>query len=126
MLLQQIIFGDHVLVMSHFLLQELERVLAYPRLQQRWKIDRQEVEAYLQTLANVSEVVAPLSGSPIVLKDVDDDPVVYTAVCGQAEVLCTRDAHFYEESVRSFCIQKNIEIMDDIELLRVIRNNEER
>ena len=75
----------------------------------------------MQTLAALSEIAAPLPCGPIIVKDVDDDPVIYTAVAGRAEVLCTRDAHFYEEAVLVFSRQKGIEIMDDVDLLRVIR-----
>ncbi len=99
----------------------MERVLAYLRIETRWRLSRQEVETYLQILASISEVVAPISASHVVLKDIDDDPIVHTAVAGRAEVLCTRDAHFHEESVRDFCGRRSIAIMDDAELLRVIR-----
>ncbi len=121
--LQKIVSGEHLLITSHFLLQEVARVLAYPRVEMRWKLRPREIQEYLQILASVSEVVAPPSGRAIVLKDVDDDPIIYTAVAGRADVLCTLDAHFYEESVRSFCAQKGMKIMDDVELLRLIRSS---
>ena len=124
--LEKVVSANHVLVTSSFLLQEVARVLAYPRVEMRWRLRPQEVEQYLQILASVSEVVAPLSGGPIVLKDIDDDPIIYTAVAGRADVLCTLDAHFYEEPVQSFCAQQGIKIMDDVELLRLIRSQEER
>jgi putative PIN family toxin of toxin-antitoxin system len=119
--LQIIISGNHVLITSDFLLQEVARVLAYPRIEEHWKLHPREVEEYLQILGTLSEIVKPYPGAPLVRADVKDDPVVYTAVAGKADVLCTRDAHFYEDSVKSFCTQNNIAIMDDVELLRVIR-----
>lgn len=124
-LLQKIVLGDHGLVTSLYLLQEVRRVLSYPRITVRWKLRPHEIEEYLQTLASISEVVVPHAGLPLIPRDVDDDPIIYTAVAGKADVLCTLDAHFYEESVRSFCTQKHIEIMDDVELLRLIRSNQE-
>ena len=72
----------------------------------------------------MSEVVKPYPGFPVVAKDINDDPIIHTAVVGQADVLCTLDAHFYEESAKSFCTQRNIAIMDDAELLRVMRTLE--
>ena len=125
-LLQKIITGDHVLITSDFLMQELARVLTYPRIEKRWRLHPREVEQYLQVLGSLSEVVKPQPGIPIVSKDVDDDPIIYTAVTGKADVLCTLDAHFYEDSVKSFCAQKSIAIMDDAELLRVMRSREEK
>jgi len=97
-------------------------VLAYPRIQLRWGMRPNEIEQYLETLATVSEVVAPVAGTPVVLNDVEDDPVVYSAVAGRADVLCTIDSHFYEKSVREFCKKQHIEIMGDVELLRRVRS----
>lgn len=120
-----IVSGDHVLVTSGLLLQELTRVLAYPRLEKRWRLLAGEIEEYVQILASLSEVVIPQSGASIIPKDPDDDPVIYTAVAGRVDVICTLDAHFYEASVQSFCAQKGITIMNDVELLRRIRSVEE-
>jgi len=100
--------------------------LAYPRIERRWRLHPREVEQYLQALASLSQVVKPHPVIPIVAKDINDDPIIYTAVTGKADVLCTLDAHFYEESVKSFCTQRNIVIMDDAELLRVMRTQEEK
>ncbi|MGC1722312.1 MAG: hypothetical protein WA746_25280, partial [Isosphaeraceae bacterium] len=47
----------------------------------------------------------------------DDDPVVYTALAGAADVICTVDRHFYEPNVLQFCSRFGIRIMDDVELL---------
>lgn len=124
-LLQRIISGDDVLVTSPFLLQELARVLAYPRVAERWKLRSAEIDEYVQVLAGVSEVVAPIAGAPIVLKDVEDDLILYTAVAGKADVLCTLDGHFYEDSVQSFAAQLGFAIMDDAALLRLIRSQRE-
>ena len=123
-LLEKTIFGDHILVTSDFLLQEVARVLAYPRIEKRWRLHPREVEHYLQALASLSEVVKPHTGIAIIAKDINDDPIIYTAVTGKADVLCTLDAHFYEESVKSFCAKRSILIMDDVELLRVMRTRE--
>src|SRR6516162_2167640 len=72
-LLQKIISGDHVLITSDFLLQEVARVLAYPRIEARWRLHSREVEQYLQVLASLSELVKPHPGISIVSKDIDDD-----------------------------------------------------
>ncbi len=43
-LLQKIVSGNHVLVTSPSLLQELARVLAYPRVEMRWNLRPPEIE----------------------------------------------------------------------------------
>jgi hypothetical protein len=54
----------------------------------------------------------------IVLGDPYDDPVVYTAVNGRADVLCALDRHFYAPNVVAFCQQHGTEIMSDVDLLQ--------
>jgi hypothetical protein len=58
---------------------------------------------------------------PVVLADPADDPVVYTAISGGADVLCTLDRHFYAPQVMSFCGKHGIEIMSDVDLLQSLR-----
>lgn len=113
--------GDHALIMSHVLLQELERVLSYPRIQQRWHMTRKEVETYLDFLSNLSSIVQPPGGKRIVASDPDDDAVIYTAVAGRAEILCTLDTHFFDAEVLGYCEQRGIRIITDVELLRLLR-----
>ena len=54
------------------------------------------------------------------LSDPDDDPVVYTAVDGQADVLCTLDRDLFQPSVVAFCGEKHIAVVTDVELLRIL------
>ncbi len=94
-LLQKIAYGDHVIITSPFLLREVERVLAYPRLQKLWGLTMQDIEEHVQFLALISDLVHPVVEAPIVLIDPNDDPVVYTAAHGKADVLCTLDRDFF-------------------------------
>ncbi len=92
--LLKIVFGNHVLITSPFLLRELERALAYPRVQKLWRLSLQDIQEHLQFLVKVSEPVHPIIGAPVVLKDSNDDPVTYTAVSGKADAICTLYAHW--------------------------------
>jgi putative PIN family toxin of toxin-antitoxin system len=80
--------------MSAFLLDETARVLRYPRLLARHGLTEEEIEEHIDFLRRISEVVDVVIGEPVVLSDPDDDPVLYTAVDGRADVLCTRDQDF--------------------------------
>lgn len=117
-LLLQIAYGDHVLIMSPFLLREVERALAYPRIQKLWRLSSQDIQEHVQFLIRISELVHPIIEASIVLKDPNDDPVVYTAVYGRADALCTRVRHFYEPEVVAFCRQRGVSILTDVELLQ--------
>src|SRR5258708_1011266 len=52
------------------------------------------------------------------IKDPNDDPIVHTALAGQADVLCSGDKHFYGPSVLSFCSRYRIRLMSEVELLK--------
>ena len=83
-ILGRITSGDHILVISPFLLREVERALSYPRLQKLWRLSPNDIQEHVQFLEKVSEVVEPATGDPVVLHDLCDDPVIYTAVAGKA------------------------------------------
>ena len=59
----------------------------------------------------------PIIGAPVVLKDSNDDPVIYTAVSGKANAICTLDSDFREAGVIAFCRNRGISILTDVELL---------
>ena len=56
-LLLKIAYSDHVLITSPFLLREVERSLAYPRLQKLWRLTLQDIQEHVQFLVEISEVV---------------------------------------------------------------------
>lgn len=123
-LLKALLAPEHVLILSSFILSEIERVLNYPRLQARWHLTQDEIHAFIAELAGVAEIVQPaLERIPDVLpNDPDDDPVVATAVLGRAEVLCTLDKHFHQPSVQTYCAAHGFQVMRDVELLRRLRD----
>ena len=120
-LLETILAGPHELVLSDFLLNETARVLRYPRLQNLYKLAAEDIAEHVQLLRSRADLVTPTLYKPIVLADPNDDPVVYTAVAGRADVLCALDRDFYAANVVSFCQERGLAIMNDAELLRKLR-----
>jgi uncharacterized protein len=116
-ILLKIAYGHHVLITSPFLLREVERVLLYPRLQELWSLTLEDVQEHVQFLFKISQLVHPVLGTPVVLKDPNDDPVVYTAAAGKADILCTLDRHFFEPEVIEFCGKRGITLLSDVELI---------
>jgi len=112
---------DHTLILSPFLLEEVERVLAYPHLQELWPLTPDEIRAYTQALDELSELVHLSPKSPAVVRDVKDDPVVETAVLERADVLCTLDRDFYTTSVVDYLQRHSIQLMNDVQLLGHLR-----
>jgi putative PIN family toxin of toxin-antitoxin system len=100
--LLQIIIGspDHTLLLSPFLLQELERVFSYSRVRILSKLTDDEIAEYLNYLraTDISELVFPGPAPPVVPSDPNDDPVVHTAVMDRADALCSLNRDFYHPS----------------------------
>ena len=115
---------EHILILSPFLLLELERVFSYDRVRASTKLTAEEVAEYLSYLrANeVSRTVFPGPAPSIVPSDPDDDPVVHTAVVGRADALCTRNRHFYDSAVLDYCRARGILIATDVDLLRLLHS----
>ena len=84
-----------------------------------------DIDGHIEYLESFAELVVPLEGPPVVLTDPDDDPVIYTALAGGADVICTLDKHFREPNVRSFCYRHRIQIMSEFELLRALGQGED-
>jgi putative PIN family toxin of toxin-antitoxin system len=57
-LLRSVIEGPHRLIVSPFILGEVARVLAYPRIQSRWGLTEERIQQHVNSLAAVAEIVA--------------------------------------------------------------------
>jgi len=70
-------------------------------------------------LADAAHLVEPTIVTPITLSDPADDPVLYTAADGLADVLCTLNTrHFSTPSAKAFCKERGIRVMTDLDVLR--------
>lgn len=108
----------HTIVLSQYILSEVRDVLATTRMQKRFRATVAEIEWQMAELRASAAMVALASGPPVILSDPKDDPVLYTAVAGNADVLCTLDRHFFAPEVLSFCAERGIRVMTDVDLLR--------
>jgi putative PIN family toxin of toxin-antitoxin system len=78
-----------ILVSATVLLQELERVLCYPRLQRYYT--QEERRRYVALIAALSEVVELPESVPRICRDPDDDWVIACAVAGPADAIVSGD-----------------------------------
>jgi predicted nucleic acid-binding protein len=92
-------------------------------MQNLYKLSSQNIAEHVEFLRARSDLVSPTVHHPVVLSDLNDDPVIYTAVNGRADILCTLDRDFYATNVQAFCQQRGIEIMNDAQLLRTLRGS---
>ena len=66
-------------------------------------------------------MVFPGCAPRVVPSDPDDDPVVHTAVVGQADALGTLNRDFYDPAVRDYCRARGVLIAGDVDLLNLLR-----
>lgn len=92
-------------------------MLGYPHLRDRWGTTPEKIRRYRERLEAIAELTEPAQGPRIVPGDPDDDVIIYTAVAGAAEVICTRDLHFRQPEVLQYCQRRGIRIAADLELL---------
>jgi len=113
----------HVLIVSPFLLSELARVLRYDHLRARHKLSDDQLDHLVRELERASVLVVPPAAMfpPPIPEDTDDHAVVATAIAGNADILCTRDRHMLNDTVRSHCAPHGIQIVDDLALLTLLR-----
>jgi predicted nucleic acid-binding protein len=63
-LLERVREGRHALIVSPFLLEEVERVLNYPRLQAQYKLSAGDIADFVEYLETIAEVVDPVVSEP--------------------------------------------------------------
>lgn len=116
----------HVLVLSAFIVSELDRVLRYDRVRRMHGMDDAGIEQHVANVqaAGVTIVLPTAIPARIVPHDPDDDPIIATAFAGQADVICTRDRHLHNPTVLARCQAQGLRIVTDIELLELLRAEE--
>ena len=107
----------HRLLLSPYLLDEVERVLAYPRLRKIARFEPADVERFLNLLIEAGEVVYPAVDTAVPVSDPDDIAILRTAAAGRAEVICTLDRHLFRTEVVAWCQQLGIRVKREVELL---------
>ena len=115
--------SGHVLLLSSFIVAELRRILAYPRLRAIHGRGDDELEKLVADLADGTEPVV-LSGAAlpgVVVGDPDDEAIVATAVLGKADVLCTLDRDLRHPAVVEYCATRGVRVLTDVELLALLR-----
>ena len=83
--------GQYILVTSLYQVEELNHVLAYPRIASRLRLSDAEVGLILAALLSQGQVVPGALQLPGVTRDPKDDPLVACAVEGAADYRVSGD-----------------------------------
>lgn len=122
-LLLELLDRGHALILSASVLEEVERVLHYPRLLKRFALTEHEITQFIAFLSVSAEIVEVDENIAPPIRDPKDIHVLQTAITGKAEYLCTLDQHFYETAVVAFCSDRGVTVISDLDMLRLVRGN---
>jgi uncharacterized protein len=103
---------------SPVLLQELARVLAYPKFANRIESSGFTVENLLKIYMTIVSVVIPDSVPRAVQRDADDDQVIAAAIAAQADMIVTGDDDLL--SLRNYHGIPIVTAREAIERLKVV------
>jgi putative PIN family toxin of toxin-antitoxin system len=118
-----LLHSGHELVVSTWLLQELEDVLRRPRMRQYHQFDDERIRQIILNLDTLATrvVIGHPPETPLVKRDPKDDAIILTAIVGEADVICTKDADLLDAEVKEFCAKRGIRVLTDVELLAELR-----
>jgi putative PIN family toxin of toxin-antitoxin system len=84
------------LVFSSPILEELERIIHYPRIQQRYKLPEEYIEQFLSLIGSQGISVNPSMEIYAIERDPSDNRYLECALEGEASYLVTGDHHLLE------------------------------
>ena len=120
-LLLELLDRGHRLILSASVLDEVDRVLHYPRLLKRFGMTDAEITQFVAFLAASGQIVEVAEALTAPIRDPKDVHILQTAIGGNADYLCTLDGHFWETPVVTFCSNRGITVISDLDLLRLVR-----
>jgi putative PIN family toxin of toxin-antitoxin system len=88
--------GQIQVVVSPAILEELKRVLHYPKLQQRYCLPEETIQTFLRLIIKQAIVVTPETECTVVQADPTDDRYLECALTRDAQVIVSGDQHLLE------------------------------
>jgi hypothetical protein len=107
------------LVISPSILEEVRRVIHYPKIQERYRLPEDAVQNLLALLRNQTILVEPQVALENLDRDPDDDRYLECAVAGSADYIVSGDAHLL--NLESY---EGIEILSPTAFLALLRMQE--
>jgi len=110
--------GQVEICMAPSMLEELERVLTYERLQPRLRqlgLSPEELAAYVMDVVMLFELPPLSQDVPLVIVDPDDDVFIQCALAAEARYIISGDSHLLDlKQYAHICILKIREFFEEI------------
>lgn len=120
--LVDLVLREHLLVTSSAVLSEFYDVMRRPQIRAIHRLPERQIRRMTAKFAQAGTLARlPAILPQTVPRDPKDNPIVMTAVVGQAEVLCTLDKHLHVPDVVAYCQTRGIRVARDVELLFELR-----
>lgn len=107
--------GEFQLVTALPLLDELDRVLRYPKIREEYRLTETDIHAALLLLSTSAEIVTPLPEIKVIPQDLADNFILACAVAGKADYIVSGDRHLLDlqkfGDVRIARVQEFIQIL---------------
>jgi len=105
------------LLASEAILEEIERVLCYPKLKKIHQLNTEEIDRYIQEIQEAATITPGKLKIQAVKEDPTDDKYLVCAVEGEADYIVTGDQRL--KAMGSF---RGILIVDPANFLRIVSN----
>lgn len=86
-------------LISPAILQEVERVLHYPKLQQRYHLPQESIRRFVHLLRRQAIWVNPMEGLAVIERDPADNRYLECALAGEAVAIVSGDQHLLDLGV---------------------------
>jgi len=88
--------GEIMLCFNEGMLAEIERVLSYPKIKEKYGIEENEISNLLQIFIRYGFLVSSSPISNVIEKDPTDNVILQCAVDAEADFIVTGDTHLLE------------------------------
>jgi putative PIN family toxin of toxin-antitoxin system len=107
--------GQITLIVSPDILEEIRRVLAYPKIQKLHRRTKQEIEQFIRQTAKIAVVTPGTLEVNAIQADPSDNIFLACAVEGRADYIISGDHH-----LKDLGVFQGIEILDPAAFLEII------
>jgi len=120
-ILFRVLTDDHLLCSSNFMLAELDRILRYPRLRKVHGLTDAQILEFVASIQVSSFVVdVDITAVRRITRDINDDPIIETAIRAKAAILRSNDKDVLDNTVVVFCMPYGIQVLNDVSLIKLL------
>lgn len=109
--------GPHTIIVSKEILGEVRRALDYPKVRKKIDATDEELDAWVDSIGVLADVVSGVPDVRVVESDPDDDMYVAAALDGRADFIVSGDGHLLEleevDGVRIVTPRRFLDLLDD-------------